>query len=310
MKPVSLVQALTPKAIAIASVLAPRISKLSGHSEMNGDWNYFDNPWKGYKPEEGIEGHYTSSDLLTFIRPGHPHAKLLIGFLKMTNIKEQEKGKPIVLSEDVPEKYEDIYNFEEKVAYTETISHTFSKTTTFSQAAKQAWEVAAKVALSAEYAGIKGSFEASAKYGQELSSSSSESTTRSDTVSKTLSFEGPARFKLQAKRSSSKIRVWVKAICDFDFKLYFQVPDPKTGLGSFEWTSFQNDFIPAIKGISPEDQYSVPMFLKDPVSEKEVQDIVTPSDKVIEFPVDYDNPISQQLNVLKLDETGNVISKM
>ena len=300
MKTVNLVQALTPKAIAIAAVLAPRISKLSGHSEMNGDWNYFNNPWKGYKPEEGIEGHYTSTDLLTFSRPGHPHAKLLMGFLTIPKIIQGEKSEPTVIQENILEEWEDTYNFEEEVKYEETISHTFSKTKTFVQAAKEAWEVAAKASLSVEYAGIKGAIEASAKYGQELSKSYSESTTQTDTVSKTLSFTGPAKFKMQAKRSSSKIRVFVKAICDFDFKLYFQVPDPKTGIGAFEWTSFKNNFVPAIKGILPEDEYSVKMFLNDPVSEKEIDEIEKSSDKVIEFPADYDNTLSQSLNVLKI----------
>ena len=302
MKPVNLVTALKPRAIAIAGVLAPRITKQHGHNEINGDWNYFNNPWKGYTPDEGLEGHLTSSDLLTFIRPGHPHAKLLMGFLKMTDIKESEKSDPIMLHENLIDTYEDIYNFEEAVEYTETIKHTFSKTTTFSQAAKQAWEVAAKASLSVEYAGIKGALEASAKYGQELSTSSSVSTTQTDEVSKTISFKGPRRFKIQAKRSSSKIRVKMKAICDFDFKLYFQTPDPETGLGAWEWTTFQSSFLPLIKGIAPEDENTAKMFLEEPVSDKEVDDIAKPSDKVIEFLVDYDNVNNQSLNVLKIGE--------
>ena len=293
MKTVNLVQANYDRALAIAKVLVPRITKMD---------YYKDGPWTGWVPGEGLEGHLKSSDLLTYYRPGKHNASLSMGFLKMTDIKEQESSKPVLLSENIIESYTDFYNFEKPIEYEETIEHTFSKTVSFEESAKQAWEVAAKFALSAEYAGIKGSFEASAKYGQELSQRHSQSQTQTDRVSKTIKIKGPVQIKYEAKRSSSKLRQIVKAVCDFDFKLYFSIPNPKTGLGVWEWSTFQTLFLPQIKNVAPEDDLKNmnvwPVFENSLPTDGEIEAISKPSNKVIEFVVDYDNVNQQSLNVL------------
>ena len=304
MKPVNLVEANLARAIAIAKVLAPRISSISGTTYDGKPYSYVDNPWVGFDPREGLEGHLTSSDLLTYQRKSNPQAKLLMGFLKMTNIKEAEKDDPVLIAENIIEEHTDVYNFKKPIKYSETIEHTFSKTETFEEAAKQAWEVAAKASLSVEYAGIKGAFEASAKYGQELSQRHSTSVTQTDKISKYIEIQGPVELKYQAKRSSSKFRQHIKAVCDFDFKLYFQVPDPVTGLGVFEWSNFQTLFIPQIKNFAPEDElknmnvWSVFGGQSNLPTEEEIEAIVQPSDKIIEFYVDYDNVNEQSLNVI------------
>jgi len=297
MKPITLVEANMNRAIAIAAILAPRILKPwpGKKPEQKG---YEDNPWRGYKPEEGLVGHYTSYNTLTYERPSNRHAKLVMGFLSMKDIKQKEISDSIVLSENIIEKYVDEYHFKKAIKYSETIEHTFSKTVSFSEAAKQAWEVAAKVAFSAEYAGIKGSVEASAKYGQELSQSRSESETQTDKVSKTIEIQGPVDIKYEAVRSSSKIRQIIKAVCDFDFKLYFQCPDPKTGLGAFEWSMFHSSFLPLASGFAPETENAFYLFDKDLPSDEEIKAITDPSDKIVEFVVDYDNINSQKINAL------------
>ena len=293
----NLVEANLNRAIGIASVLAPRILK-PWPGKQPGQSGYEGNPWQGYKPEEGLIGHYTSSDTLTYERPSNRNAKLIMGFLKMTSVKQKEASEPLVLSENIIEKYVDEYHFKKPIKYTETIEHTFSRTVSFEEAAKQAWEVAAKASFSAEYAGIKGAVEASAKYGQELSSRTSQSETHSDKISKTIEIQGPVDIKYEAVRSSSKIRQVVKAVCDFDFKLYFQCPNPTTGLGQFEWTTFQTSFLPLILGFAPETEHAYYLFDNDLPNPTEIHKIKKPSDKEVEFVVDYDNVTSQKLNVL------------
>ena len=302
-KYISLVDAMKPKAIAIAGVLSDLITNSPDVKDyQTGQMiNYKNNPWAGYSKDEGLVGHLISNDCLTYYRKSNHNAKLTMGFLTMVDIKEHTKSDPIVLSENIIERYVDEYNFEEAVEYVENIKHTFSKTMTYEEAAKRAWDVAVKAALSVGYAGVSGSIEAAAKYGEELSQKTTYSTTQTDEISKTITIKGPVHIQWEAKRVSSKIRRTVRAVCDFDFKLYFHVPVPELGgRGTFEWYPFKTHFVPLLKGVAPEDDVTHYIFKGKDIPEDVIEAIDDPSSKAIEFNIDWDNVNSQVINVTKV----------
>ena len=102
-----------------------------------------------------------------------------------------------------------------------TLEHEFTRTTSYAEAAKRAWEVAAKASLSVEYAGIKGALEVSGKYGEELSRTDAGSETTRDRVSEEIDFVGPVDAKLEAYRSLNRESRQIRAVCDFDGKVYW-----------------------------------------------------------------------------------------
>ena len=303
MSEVTVVEALRPRAEIVASILAPRITN-PGPGE-----------WEGYTIDERLEGALETIDTIRYWRPSRPDAKLHMGFLEMTDI--QEESRVTTLIGGVKTEHErSVVKFTKPVKYKKTLSHSWSKsgtntkTISFGEAAKQAWEVAAKASIEASYGGIKGALEVSGKYGRELSQQKSQSETNSETESRTnaeseeMEFTGPIEFTYDASRSIQHESAVIKARCDFEFKLYFT--DTKSPF-AWEWRTFRGVFIPAAKGLSPENtDYSIfagsspsyEMFRDAPVSDKEIEMLMRPSDKVIEFVVEYDSVTSDTLTLV------------
>ena len=234
-----IVEALRPRAQLVAEILGSRIPNAGS--------------WSGYRRDEPLKGVLQTADTVRWTRIGYDDQSMTFGFLKVLDISAQQAGEDRIISSDVVERHEHLYKFDKPIKYTETLSHTFSKTTSVEEAAKQAWEVAAKVNFSVTYSGVSGGIEASAKYGQELARKSSEAVTESDTVTKTLEIQGPVEFRWVAERSTDTIVRSYDAVPDLDFKLYFQGKS-----SGWEWASFADVFIPAAGGNAPVDQsYSI-----------------------------------------------------
>ena len=291
---VSLVEALKPRAQSIAGVLSTRLR--------------FPGIWADYKPSEKLEGELSEIDTVSYWRRSHPDTKIHFGFISMKDIKEEHRSAPTVIGNAIPERATFVVDFDKPVRYKETIEHEWSRTISFSEAAKQAWEVAAKASLSVEYAGIKGALEVSGKYGEELSRSHSESETERDKISKELEFTGPISFKMEANRSVGKESRVICARCEFDFKIYFETGC--TGPNQervWEWFNFHGVFIPIAKGLSPRNtDYSIfassspsyELFHNNPVRGEELERLTASSGKLVEFVVEYDNIIEQELRVV------------
>ena len=155
-----LVEALRPRAQLVAEILGARIPNAGA--------------WHGYGRVEPLRGVLQTADTVRWTRLGYGDQPMTFGFLKVRGIDSEQSGIDQVISSNVVERHEHLYKFDKPVKYTETLRHTFSKTTSVEQAAKQAWEVAAKVNFSVTYSGVSGGIEASAKYGQELSQRASD----------------------------------------------------------------------------------------------------------------------------------------
>ena len=285
----NLVEANRFRAQQIAGVIVPRF----GAYGLIG-WNPFG--WAGYKPDERLEGALEDADTLRYWRASDPKAQLHMGFLTMVDIKEEERSEPTIIQSNVEERFQDVIDFEKPVHYKETIRHKFSKTISEAESAKAAWEVAAKAALSIEYAGIKGSLEVTGKYGEELARSIAESSTTEDEVTKEVEFEGPIQFTYEAYRSLDRVQRTIRARCDFDFKLYFQYADPQ-GF-AMEWQSFRGEFIPVVKRIAPESTWGYNPFMDRPVSDEDIAKLLVAPDSIIEFLTPYDRINRRHINVL------------
>ena len=283
-RPVSLIQALRPRAIAVAAVLAPRLPDPG--------------PWTGYRPQEGLTGRLRRPQdrgytlVCEYSRPGHPGADLQFGFLVMTDIKEEHRSDPIIVRKNVIERYQDVIKFAKPIEYSEVIRHTFSRTVTEQEASKTAWEVAAKASLGVEFSGVKASLEVSAKYGRELSRQSAQSQTVTDEVTKSIKVTGPVDLTYEAVRSLNREQRIVTARCDFDAKLYFQAAGP------WEWYTYRSQFLQVAQGLAPDDIEAYQYFIERPPADKEIQNLTAPSDKTVQFVVDYDNVVSQELRVV------------
>ena len=257
-----------------------------------------DNPglWSGYTHLEGLIGRYTrpaslgGAPTVEYWRPGHDDATITLGFLRMTDIKEESKGAVSIIEDGIEERRTFDASLRSPIRDSRTIEHTFESTESFSESAKKAWEVAAKASLSVEYAGIKGALEVSGKYGEELSRQSSHSQTTRDTIRETFEFEGPIEFRVEAYRSRNRESRVVRARCDFDGKMYWT-----TGESAWEFTTYKTQFIPIAKRIAPDDIYGYREFMRAPLSDCEIAALEAPSGKIVEYVVEYDNVTVEHL---------------
>lgn len=292
---VSLVDALQDRASLILQLIADRANAYSypeiGH-------------FAGYKASEGLIGElnrFPQDDgspgyIIEYKRPGDTsQSAIRLLFPKMIDIKERHKTEPTtvvsgivdkeVIERDLPAGVTETYTVEK------ILSKSSSRIVSYSEASKKAWEVAAKASLSVEYAGVKGALEIAGKYGEELNRSSSESETSSHSESNretdTLEFVGPVKFKLEAFRSRDKESRTITAVCDFDFRIAIDPGGEYKGI--IYYSSFINDFLPTIKRIAPNDATYYKEFMAHWVSQYDIDKVSAPSNKVVQFVVEYDN---------------------
>lgn len=287
-----LVTALEPKARLIAAILAQRIPMPA---------------WQGYHTGERLDGQLRTADTVRFWRAVNPNAVLIFGFLRVVDIDGNPTGEDKIVSSDVIERHERLIQFDKPIKYTETVSHTFSRTQTVEEAAKEAWEVGAKASLSLAYGGVTGAFEASAKYGQELAHKASLSETTSDTISKTFELQGPVTARIVAERSTDTIVRDYEASPNIEAKLYFQDhTEGHSGARAYEWTDIET-FALAAAGESPVDtdysrfassSPSYELFAKRPVADVDIEALRAPLAEPVQFQARYQTVNRQSLKAI------------
>lgn len=246
--------------------------------------------WRGYRATERLVGNYErpsefgGAPTVTYTREGNPAARVTLGFLEMVDIREEERGEPVIIRAGIKERHAFDVSFQHAIHYKEEVSHEFERTVSFTESAQRAWEVGAKASFEAAYGGIKGAVEASAKYGETYGSQHSESTSERDRVSTLLEFTGPATFKLEAFRSRNRESRTIRARCDFDGKIYWSA----AGEQIWEFTTFRSQFLPVIKRVAPSDIYGYREFREAPMPWEEIEAIEAPPDSVVEFTAEYD----------------------
>lgn len=290
--PNPLITALEPRARHIAGILAPRIPHPGA--------------WEGYQKNEPLIGTLTEANTIQWRRSSVPpdavYGTMVFGFLTVRELSGTQTGQDVVISSNVIERHEDLFQLEKPIKYTETLRHTFSRTSTVEEATEQAWKVSAKASFTAKYGGIGGSIEAAAEYGQRLARKTSESVTMSDEITKTIEVQGPVTIRWIAERSTDTIARHWNVVPDLDFKLYY-----RSGDSGWEWSSFRDVFIPAAKGEAPVDpSYSIfagssdshDLFEQHPVPDPDIEELSEPTALVIPFTAEYQTVNRQSIKAL------------
>ena len=296
-RPVPITEALAKRAGLIIEAIAARTVTIQ--SDDGSGLKVIDaGHWKGFKAVHPLDGVLESADSIRYTMPGdgHDSAALRLVGLKMTDVQEVERTDVTKTESNVVERHRDVIKFPEGIRYTEQLKHTFSKTVTEQEAAKQAWEVAAKASIGLSYGGITGNIEASAKYANELSRQVGHSETVSDEITKTLEITGPVDLTWEAYRSLDRERRIITARCEFDFAVYLD-PGPDRP-GSFGWDSFWTGFLPVARREAPETDFMYQGFRNYPLSDRELDALAEPSGALVRFPVDFDNVQTQHIEAV------------
>ena len=288
-RPITVVDALHGRAERIIAAIVPRIANGIKDDGSNQPVTWDAGHWVGFKVGDPLVGVLETYNCVRYTRPGGDRngpALRLFG-LTMTDVDEVERTEASIIQSNIVERQRYVIKLPENTKYTEQLKHTFSKTVTEGEAAKEAWEVSAKASLNATYAGIGGSVEAAAKYGQELTQQAGTSTTESDEVTRTLEVQGPADFSYEAYRSLDRERKIVTARCEFDCAVYLE-PGPDK-YGSFGWDSFWTSFLPVARREAPETEFMYAGFHDNPLTDAELNALADPSRALVRFPINFDN---------------------
>ena len=281
-----------PRPLRIEKAVIPRMSRII---EAVAARIPAPGPWKGYKKEEGL-GSYRSGDDVIVYRKSHPDATVTVGFITLVDIQTQYETEPIVVGESDPERYKEDFNIPANVTTAETITHTFTKTKSFEDSWSQAWKVGAEFFLAWKAGSATGGPEISAKitaeYGQTVSEKNGGSETQTDTISRNVTVTGPADFTLELVRSKQTLQKHIIAVADWNTKFFFCHE-----AGGWE-SRFQEDFTRLINGELHPDADPTNMaglFAENPLSDEEIDAIITPEGGELDMVVNWDNVNSTKL---------------
>ena len=287
MNDISLIQANKNRAILIASAVSRRIS--------------YNNEWTGYNKTEGLDGELVRDNVMLYNRPGHRGGgrDALVHFIDpvLIEVKELDWGEPIVIESNVQERVRETINNNKPVDIEQEVSHTFSKTTTMSEAFKVGAELAVKVSAEEGMDGFKASEEVSVKLTAEYNRQWGESQTQTDTVTQKLHFPANTDVEYEAVRSIDKEQRKITAKCNFNYKIWVISAPGEPPLVDLEWKSLE-EFISVAKGFASREHAGYDLFINNPLSQEEVDAILAPSDKTISWLVEYDNVQSQKITII------------
>ncbi len=310
---ISLVEALTPRACRTAELLAGRLPDAG--------------LWAGYRAEEGLIAELRYAGHLDFRRRGAPKAVLVFRNAQMVGMRQVEWGEPVVLEANVGQRFSSHILLDQPVRYSKTLSHTFGSVRTLAEQVKAGLEATLKVGGEAgTQGGIHGvtakvyaelAVKLYGEYQRQWGGSESKSDTVSDQFERTVSppelEDGPVRIDYVANRSLNREESTVRADCDYEHTVELidetgagERP-PKIQLVCDSWGAFRQ----VVQGFAPRN-YHVEIdgrqerrptafydeFIHDPIRGEALQALSAPARGAIEFMVQYDNVIAQDIKVL------------
>ena len=294
----SLIDANMPRAAMVAELCADRMSRVGRGGA-----------WDGYRASEGLEGVLVQDGLMRYARPGtgapgYPEfAVLFFRGPKLTDIKEVDWGEEIPVKQDVIERHKSSIQKIKGVEYDDTISHTFSKIVTLTQAFKIGAEIAIKAFFKASYSGVEGGAEISAKLTAEYSRQWGETEEHTDTVTRHLRLppEFEADIHYEAVRSVDKVQRQIKAVSNMDYDISFVsgplVPPANHPLIEMNWGSLE-EFISVGKGFAAADKAMYGEFMDKKLTPDEIERLRALGEQSVEFMTNYDKVNSQEIRIL------------
>ena len=293
----NLIDANKPRAILIADAITQRLGDQAGE-------------WTGYNPDEGLEGILVTDTLLRYNRPGHNsdaaqnYALLFFHEPKLADIKEVDWGEYNPVQKDIIERENLSIDKIKGVNYKDTLSHTFSKTTTLNEAFKIGAEVAVKAYFKGSYAGVEGGAEISAKLTAEYNRQWGSEETHTDSVQREIELppETEGKIIFEAVRSVDKMERHIKATSNIDYGINYvsgpMIPPENHPLIDFNWTSLQQ-FIDIAQGNAAADKPMYHQFMSNPLYDDNVQEIQDAGEQSIDFTLNYDNVTSQEIRITR-----------
>ena len=132
----NLVEAIRPRVQLMAASIAYRLNQ-QGRAGS----------WDTYHVGEPLVGVLYKEDAIRFHRPpvfsGTEQAVIYIENIKPTDLKNQEFGPDVVIEGNIQERFHEHLEVAEGVTYEDTVSHTFSTTTTREDSYKQGLRILA-----------------------------------------------------------------------------------------------------------------------------------------------------------------------
>ena len=212
----NLIDANKHRAILIANAITQRLGDQAGE-------------WIGYNPDEGLEGILVKDNLLRYNRPGHNsdaaqnYALIFFHEPKLADIKQVDWGEYNPVQKDIIERATSSIDKIKGVDFKQTVSHTFSKTTSMAQAFKIGAEVAVKAYFKASYSGVEGGAEISAKLTAEYERRWGSEETHTDTLQQEIELPPDVEGKItyEAVRSIDKMERHIKATSNIDYGISY-----------------------------------------------------------------------------------------
>ena len=289
----NLVEAIEPQAALIAHAVVTRVP--GGQ----------DGPWAGYHADEGLFGQLmmdfkTGDYEVEFQRKVNPNATMRCAFIEMLDMSDSYVSPPHVVREEVIDRVPYTFDFKTpdeggEFEYDRELVHTFTKAKSYSEARKEAWEVALKANFGFKAGPITGSVEATAKYGQTIDRNTSETETTTDTIREKIHVKAPFKAEYEAVRSNREMSQLIKAKARLNYKFYLHNGD----LSNWE-ASVEDAFIPMIKGELPVNVEYTNMekyFRANPLTDEEIAAIADPETKEIEQPFSWFDRNSMRFTV-------------
>lgn len=213
----NLVEVLKPRAALIGEILANRMN-LPEASDYNraGHVYYGGGSWRNYKQSEGLNGVQVNENTVHYRRPSNDKAVLAFTNIRPVSGEHQDYGPEQVIDRNAQDHAEKEITLPAGATFDDTVSFTFSKTTSRLEAYKQSLRTAFEQSLRLTGSLVGAELKAQEELTADFERRYGNDETQSNTVSKHLTLKGPAHVVYRATRSIDRVQHEVTAALNYE----------------------------------------------------------------------------------------------
>ena len=315
---INLVEALRPRVERMMASMAPRLNH-AGKFSM----------WDTYRLGEHLVGTLVSEKAIRWHRPpvfsGTEKAVVWTRNIQPTDLTHQDFGPDETIEGNIQERFHEHLEVADGVTYEDTVSHTFTATTSREDAYKQGLRIlateAVRVGAGSTESGVTGNFTSEQEFHADFEQRYGGGTSKSDTLSRKLSIPGPWNGCYEFTRSRDKKQQTVTAFADYEFgievldehqvkynrdsfKEFFGWQPPTRNLLDIGWTSFA-EFMAVVRRLAPSDKALYQAYMDLPESDENIAALAAPPGKST-FLMTFDDVTSSDVLVRKaISHTGD-----
>lgn len=294
--PKSIDEVLKPRARLVAEMVAQRADKES--------------VWTGYVADEELNAElrddHKGGKFVHFSRKGNQRAVMIFWGVTLKDVKDITVNEPVPVNINVEERFRGEITVADGTTFSQRVSHTFSKTTSLSEAIKLGAEASVKATVGAEYAGISGSLELAAKITAAYEKNWGKSETTSDTVEQTITVDKAGTYEYEAVRSLDNMQRDIIATTSFSHSIAFI--DERAIDGSdrddmprflrYEWRSLE-EFIAVAQGLATSDTALYHQFKDNKPNLEEIKSLRDSGCGTVQYTAEYDHITNQDIEIKK-----------